>query len=569
VGAAGRRVAEVVAVLLLLWLGANLLAAAARKSITVDEEVLIPAGYQHLVRGDFRPVNEHPPLAPMLAAAPLVLLGVEAPRLEELGLREAQESGSFGVPFWRANAERFEALSFWARVPAIALTLALGVLLFAYARRQFGPLAAALAVALFAFEPTVLAHGRVAHTDVPSALGLLLFCYTLQSYAREPCIRRALGLGLACGLALLTKFSMLALLPALVAAAALLIWRAPRRGQKRRRVLFHFGAAFFAAWLTLNAGYYFNSRHLEDSELPRAVTGESAGRSGGVGADALRLAARVVPADFVAGIGFQVAHNRRGHPAFLLGEHRTHGWWYYFPVAFALKTSLPFLLLALASVAWAAWRAWRGGEGKYLHALAPPLLFFALAAATSINIGVRYVLPVLPFLCVLGGALLARLWGAGPRRLGRAVALACVGWMAFEAVRAFPHYIPYMNQLARARPGWTYLSDSNVEWGDDVGALARYLRERGETRVTAALLNERLLTYQGLEVLSPYADAGALRPRYTALGASFLNGSTVPWMTRDGEPLPEAERREYFAPYRSRRPEAIFGGSIYLYREIE
>ncbi|HEX5708319.1 MAG TPA: glycosyltransferase family 39 protein, partial [Pyrinomonadaceae bacterium] len=520
------RVAESVAALLLLALGASLLLAASRKSVTIDEEVLIPAGFQHLARGDFRPVNEHPPLAPALAAAPLLVLGVEAPRLEGLGLSEAQQSAHFSVPFWRANAGALRAVSFWARVPAVLLTLALGALLFVYTRRLFGPLAAVFAVALFTCEPTVLAHGRVAHTDIPSALGLLLFCHALRSYAREPRARRALLVGLACGLAVLTKFSMLALAPLLLAAGVVWVWRAPRRELPRRQVLRHFAVALLAAWVTLHAGYYFDGRALESSELARV----EAGGDGDSAASALRLAARVLPADFVAGVGYQIAHNREGHQAFLLGEYRTRGWWYYFPVAFALKTSLPFLMLTLASVAWAAWRV-RHGEREFLYALAPPLLFFALASATAINIGVRYVLPALPFLCALGGALLARLWGA---RRGRApcalVALACVGWMALEAWLAFPHYMPYVNQLARARPGWTYLSDSNVEWGDDVGALAAYLHERGETRVTAAVLSERMLSYHGIEVVSPYDGAGAGgRPRYTAVGASHLNGSTVPW----------------------------------------
>jgi hypothetical protein len=126
----------------------------------------------------------------------------------------------------------------------------------------------------------------------------------------------------------------------------------------------------------------------------------------------------------------------------------------------------------------------------------------------------------------------------------------------------------YMNQLASGAPRWWYLSDSNVEWGDDVRGLALYLRGRGEQRVGAALLNWQLLELYGVEQAAVFVPPGEEpeATRYVAVGASLLNGSTVPSGFDDGTELEEWERVNYFDEYRGRAPEKVFGGSIYLYR---
>jgi hypothetical protein len=137
-------------------------------------------------------------------------------------------------------------------------------------------------------------------------------------------------------------------------------------------------------------------------------------------------------------------------------------------------------------------------------------------------------------------------------------------------LRAYPHYMPYMNQFASARPHWWYLSDSNVEWGDDTRDLAAYLRARGETRVRAMLLGGFAtldaygVNYQ--DALAPTADAP---PRYTALGASFLNGSTVPFYEVQGQRVSDEVRVNTFRSFRRRVPEAVIGNSIYLYRNYD
>jgi len=549
----------------------NMLAVVSRKSITIDEIVMIPSAYYHLVAGNFQLVHDHPPLSKILAAVPLLFLQPEELRARDRpGPPDSPESEwAHQERFWHDNRASFEAISFWARVPLIALTVGLGALLFRFARELFGGRAALFAVALYSLEPTLLAHGRVVQTDVPAAFGYLLTAFALYRYALAPGWRRALGVGAAGGLAILAKFSMLLVGPAVGVFFLWKLWRA--RGDKvgRKRVWWHAALTAAAALLVINAAYYFHGRAL--TERDARWVAESFPSSAAAVWAAIRALSVVLPTDMVLGVFWQLWHNGGGHPASLLGMQSATGWWYYFPVAFALKVPLPHLLLALASLAWGTYMLAVRGDKRFLVVLAPFAVYTAFVLLSRINIGVRYYLPAFPFLFIASGALLERLLRVRPRAAGLALVVALVGWAAVEAARAFPDHMSYFNQLASSRPHWWYLSDSNVEWGDDVRELSLYLRARGETRVRGTFLAEYVARYYGVEVLDILRRPAAELPptRYTAVGASFLNGSTVPAVPV-GERWPsDEERTNTFDAYRRRTPEAVFGGSIYLFREDE
>jgi 4-amino-4-deoxy-L-arabinose transferase-like glycosyltransferase len=448
----------------------------------------------------------------------------------------------------------------------VILTLILGALVFIFARQLFNTRAAVLAVALFSFEPTILAHGKVVK-DVYVAFVYLLFFFALYLYGSRPGLLRALWLGLACGLALVAKYSMVILVPVLLVSFCFVGLRPPSR-TSRRQVLVHLLVAVFTTLLMLKAAYLFIHQPLIAADVEALVGNDQ----GTLLVSALKPSSGFVPPYFVYGVYRTFMHNDLGHPAFLLGAYSDHGWWYYFPVAFALKTTIPFLLITLVSLAWAAFGSFRR-EVKFLILLAPVVIYGLMAMSASINIGIRHLLPVFPFLFILAGALLDSVMRTR-RNHGLAVGLVVVfiAAAATEALRAYPNYMSYMNQLASGRPAWEYLSDSNVEWGDDTGALAEYLKERGETRVRASFLGgSLLLPLYGVEYIDLLTPPGTRLPetRYIALGASFLNGSTVPgWSEGSGRETRE-QQRNYFAEYRTRTPEAILGGSIYLYRANE
>lgn len=556
---------------LLSAMSLQMFAVVARKSITVDEIVMIPAAYYHLAAGNCQLVHEHPPLAKLVSGLPLLFVQPNEANPEKFGVAANSPGGKWKYEerFWEDNFALFDSLSFWGRVPMILLTVLTGVLLFYFARDLFGPLAAVLAVALFSIEPTALAHGRVVQTDMAASFGYLLVFFTLNRYLRAPDARRALLLGVAGGVACTAKFSMLLVAPVVGVVFLILLWRARKDRASRKTVLAHAGLVALTAVLFVNATYFFDHRALDNEDVVWAKDFFHDKHESVLNVtDALSY---VLPTDFVLGIFWQVWHNDDGHNAGLLGMYRQTGWWYYFPVAFALKTTIPFFALSLAALAWGAYEFLRRRDKRFLFVLVPFAVYGVFVLMSRIDIGVRYLLPAYMFLFVACGALLERMARSmKARRAGLVVAIALVGWMCVEAVRAFPDHISYMNQFASARPHWWYLSDSNVEWGDDVRQLAEYLRERGETRVGGGFLGAFMtLHHYGIgfdDSLQPHPP-DAPRPRYTAVGASLLNGSTVPNHARDGHWTTDEERVNSFDEYRRRTPEKIFGGSIYLFRE--
>ncbi len=562
------RKAEAVCGALLLLMAVNLFASISRKSITNDEIVHIPAGYYHLVAGEFQLNNEHPPLVKMWAALPLLIVQPDEPPEPKTEAENFMErTWGFHERFWHANQARFQTVTFWPRLMMIPITLALGVLIFVFARKFFGETAGLFAVALYVLEPTVLAHGRIVHTDVPAAFAYLLFFLALHRYSEAPGKMRALLLGLVCALALLTKFSMLVLLPVLAIYFVVRLFINWRNRKQRTQILFHSAVIAEVVLFLINAAYYFQRPVLEASDV-RWVAMKSPALLGFV-TTFVRLASYLVPTYYLFGVYNIEIHNHFGHATSLLGQYSDVGWWYYFPIAFALKTTIPFLLLAIAGLGWSLWRFIKR-DWRFLWLVVPVGVYLAISLTSHINIGIRHFLPVFPFLFIAGGALLARVLETR-RTAGIAVLIVLFAWMGFEAARTFPNYTPYMNQLASSHPHWYYLSDSNVEWGDDVGELAAYLKARGETKVRAAIsAGWSTLGRYGVD----YLDMVTLPPdktpetRYVAIGASFLNGSLIPG---DENVVGRRyfERTNLFARYRNRQPEAIFGGSIFLFRERE
>jgi hypothetical protein len=194
-----------------------------RKSITVDEIVMIPSAYYHLVDADFQLVNEHPALPKILAALPLLFVQPNETAWDPTSSKTVEDFKWERMnKFWDLNGKKFQSISFWVRVPMILLTVGLGILIFLFARTLFGARSAVLAVALFSLEPTILGHGRVVQTDGPAAFGYLLFFLALYFYTSETTWRRAVCLGAAVGIALLTKYSML--LVGLVLAPTPSLW---------------------------------------------------------------------------------------------------------------------------------------------------------------------------------------------------------------------------------------------------------------------------------------------------------------------------------------------------------
>jgi hypothetical protein len=389
-------------------------------SATCDEiGAHIPAGHLYWTSGHYSGGLDNFPLGQLLIALPVRALGLGYTLFSEQHL-------------------------FLFRLPVVLLTLLLGLLTYAYARDLFGGAAAQVALALLAVSPAVLAHGSLATLDLPTAFFVLLALWRLLRYVTAPSTWRLLGFSLALGLAVATKVQALLLLPL---AAVLLLAERPdleRRSTPRRLLL-------VVMWLLLP---------LAAVVLVVCVTYLHDPLTSGT----------LLPKAFLQALRGKLQHGGTGHFAYLLGKYSEHGWWYYFPVAIAVKTAPGTLLLAAAGL------FTRPSRRTGLFVLLPAAAFLALAMLGRVDIGLRHLLIVYPLLFALAGHGAERLWQS---RLAPVAPLLLV-WSLVETAWVAPHYLSYFNELAGGTSdGHRVLVDSNYDWGQNDHFLRRYLARSG------------------------------------------------------------------------------------------
>ncbi|MGH9316856.1 MAG: ArnT family glycosyltransferase, partial [Thermoanaerobaculia bacterium] len=488
---------------------------------TSDEPTHIASGIEWLtgVRGDD---PEHPPLARVAAALPLFLSGVRpsgsrnASGLREEGRWDAiilaraglnaqqQEVGdpslsSEGRALLYANGNYERSLSI-ARLGILPFFVVASVIVWTWASRLLGRGAGLAAVALFTSLPPVLAHSGLATTDMAFTTTLLGSVYAFVLWLDSPNLRRSLMLGALTGLAVLSKFSAFLFLPAIVVSLTGLRWLARKSipsdavetsRWRLRPAIVVAAVAFLMIW----AGYGFSVRPATKSERrPHTTIVRSLGleqflsRHGNLRETAFTIMEAPFPAgELLDGAVTAWMHNRHGHPAYLFGEIRENGWWYFFPVVLAVKTPLGFSLLAGVGLFFlmrkrneVGWEAW----APFVSAS----VILLVVLPSRINIGVRHVLPMYPFLSIVAGYGVARLLSAPRRAAAVTAGTVLLLWHVVSSAMAHPDYLPYFNELSFGRPERITL-DSDLDWGQDLKRLGQRLRQLGADRVAVGGLD--------------------------------------------------------------------------------
>jgi 4-amino-4-deoxy-L-arabinose transferase-like glycosyltransferase len=412
---------------------------------TLDEPVHVGAGHEWLTKGRYHLDFQHPPLSRALFALPFLdAEPVHTTHPSEYGndLYAKDDRYIHNVAASRRGNLLFVAIA--------ALAVA------ASARRLFGPAAACVALVLFVSLPPVLAHGGLATTDMPAAAGFALAFHALLLWSEDPSWRRTMLLGAAVAFGAACKYSFVVFFP-----AAMVIVLIARRRLAIGRLLAAALVAFVLTW----GLYGFTFRPIAESN-PDAL---GIARAAGVPDAWSRLP---VPApDFLVGLVMVRFHNRLGHSAYLLGQTSESGWWYYFPIALAVKTPIPYLLLS-AIGAFLLFR--RRRPEAFLVIVAAAILLIAMSS--RINIGVRHLLPIYVPLSLIAAYASVELWRA--RSAMRVALCGALAWLIVSSALAHPDSIPWMNALAGRHPQRVLL-DSNFDWGQDIWRLARICRKRG------------------------------------------------------------------------------------------
>ncbi|HUI07357.1 MAG TPA: glycosyltransferase family 39 protein [Verrucomicrobiae bacterium] len=506
----------------LLAIMALLMAGAAwQDSATVDETTHLSTGYL-CWRGERTQMgaDDHPPLCRMVGAAPLLFMRLKFSdvaraflqgelsyqwtrswRSEQCSLAGLLEPGCKGhyvrlpqlgdvmirwqcptrypfdswyywaVPEGQLYAQYFvydgvnpgDTMLFAGRMALIAVTLLIGCVIFTWTRRATDHAGAALfALALWVFNPLALGYGHLIITDTGAMLGIPLAVYVFTRFVQQPSPGKAALAGAATGLALALKFTSLILAPIYFVIVIVL------RKQLRMSVAaLALRVALFAVatWCVIMAAYFPHWR-----PAPAPTPAEASVLSVPGWFQTLRPV--LIPARFFKGIALTLGQAPR--ESYLLGKWKEGGWWYYFPLAFVLKTPVTFVILIVPALVLFLRRI-RSADSLELTAWLASAVYVASAMTSGINIGVRHLLPVFPMLSVGIGCAVARL---NSRRL-QIIAIGLATGQALIALATYPLYIQYFSELVGgARNGYKYLIDSNYDWGQDANRLKKFLDKR-------------------------------------------------------------------------------------------
>jgi len=594
----GKKIHKLIPVALLAVLVLLCVGSMRSTSPTSDEQNHISRGYHYLVTGNLD-LNVAPPFVNALSAVPLLWhKGIIVPRYDIL--YQKTYINTFAEQFvWVYNDA--ETVINTGRLAIVLLSVLLGYFVLRWASELWGTLAGCLALFLYVLDPNILAHSQLVTTDLGLACFVFIATYFLWRFLRQ---RRNLDLvlsGVFLGLSLASKLSAL-LLPPIFAAVVFIeafvirdlrllgAWPGQEsidKGQWRSRLYFFCAVLFVVAcfaFLAMWASYRFEITRLSSPGSSHVTVNRF------ISNPALRqLAYRVtenLPLPFPTyfrGVRWLNRYAQRGAPAFLMGHYSTKGWWYYFLIAFAIKTPLPTLILLAAAILLGLWARVRDrrrflpdGEGSpgsartgalacapqtggKQHALYVPVVaFFGATLLSFLNIGYRHILPVLPFAFVICSSVLACALRTVHCRWARLVLVVLCLWYVWGSLSIYPHYLAYFNELAGGPDnGYRFLVDSNLDWGQDLKNLKAYMDQHGLARIHLAYFGSAHPDYYGIHALplpgEKPDDLASRLPAVYAISATYLQGGYL------GDSHAFSWLRQY-------EPFGKIGYSIFLYR---
>lgn len=400
------------------------------------------------------------------------------------------------------------------RLMTLLLSLLLGYFVFRFSRDLYGENAGLLSLFLFAFCPNMLAHSGLITTDMPFTVFSFLAVYCFRSFLHSQTIKKALIAAIPLGCALATKFTAMLLLPFLLLMYVLYQYR------EKKGLSVHIFLLIAVAVFIFAASYGFNME------------------------------------PFILGNERRLTQLSEGFASFLYGNYSGHGWWYFYFVTFLIKTPIPLLLLFVTASVW-FWRDTKKDWIDLIWLFLPIAIIFMVFSVSRVSIGLRYLLPIYPFIFVIAGRLALVV-----NKFRIPLCLLAV-WYVVGTICIAPHYLAYFNEIIGGPGnGYKYLVDSNLDWGQDLKGLKKYMDSNGINRVSLSYFGIDSPGRYGIEYdwlpshhlfnPNPESPVVADKNRFVAISVTNLQGLFI-------RPI------DTFAWLKSFEPVAKIGFSIFVY----
>ncbi|MDD5687142.1 MAG: glycosyltransferase family 39 protein [Elusimicrobia bacterium] len=465
-----------------------------------DEPHYLAVGYYNLKTGDFSFAPNNPPFLRMLSASFLLPLKLKLPPLPPENLKDnAGELFAYGKKFLYENTTSADKILFLGRIPIFILALLLGFFVFKFSSRLYGVKAGLLTLFLYSFSADIISHSGIATTDFGVTVFIFLSVYFFWKFSKKQTWLNALLVGFCFGLAQVSKVSSIVLVPVFMLLAGFEYNKLNKKWWRLISSVIIACCVILLSYRVTGIGSYFKGISIVFSSII-------------------------------------VKTKEAGNPNFLMGSYSSGGWWYYFIIAFLIKTPVPFIILLFWSLIKISHKhmkcLWNNDE---IFVFLPAFIFFVSASKSQTQLGLRYILPVYPFLFVLAGSVVNvfNAVNANSKIVKKMAVLFLCLWYLYSAVRIFPHHLAYFNEfIGGPKNGWKYVVESNLDWGQDLKGLKKYIDKVKPANLVECYFGQGDSMYYGLKgqhiltpVCSPEVDyVNKKGQNLLAVSATYLQG---------------------------------------------
>ncbi len=507
---------KIIVVILLCLLFIQAITSIKNKSITVDEISHLSSGYSYIKTGDFRLNVEALPLIDMISALPLLFLNPKLPLDHPSWINaksfeyEGQYHWEFGNQFFFQYNNNPDQILFFGRIPVMLLSVLLGLFVFRWAKEIYGIKAGLFALFLYSFSPNILAHSRLATVDLGASCFNFIAVYYFWRFLRNISVKSLIIAGITLGLAELSKFTALYLIPVYFILAFVFLYKNKKEAslvrllthKKTYTLLGLLFIIFIIAFFIILTGFGFKG----------------------------------FPA-YILGFKYVIWHANAGHPAYFFGQHSMYGWWYYYIVAFLIKTPIATLIFMILSLV--LFKKIRNKDiVNELFIATPIITLIIFSFFNHINIGLRHILAIYPFVFVFVGKIV-NLKIKKQIFFTALLILLCL-WYAISSVMIYPHYLAYFNEIVGGPDnGHKYLLDSNLDWGQDLKGLKVYMEKNNINNITLGYWGKDNINVRGIRyrTVNCYPEPGIIAVSVNNLyGLREERSYCLEWL-REYEPI--------------------------------
>lgn len=582
-------------------------------SAIMDESPHIASGYSYLKYKDMRLNPEHPPLIKDLAALPLQFMNLNFPEDKPSWKNNINDQWTIGAQFLYESGNDPDKILFWGRLGPILIMLLLGFYIFKWAREEFNDKTALMALVLYVFSPTIIAHGRFITTDIGAGAGIFISTYYFVKYLRDKTRKNFFISSVALGLALAAKFSTFLLIP-FFGLLALLYGYIQSDESLRKKIgnsinhgFMSVGIIALAFVLVIWPIYQFHTWNYP-SERQKSDTAFNLGSFGNrlIADSVIWMSDKPILRPFAQyGHGFLMVIQRAagGNTTYFIGEVSATGWRSYFPIVYLIKEPLAkhiliiialygFIKLLIANTpgrrrepsTLMALTHWAKNNFHEVAMLGFIALYWLTTLRSNLNIGVRHIIPTFPFVYVLISAEINK-WAVMKNEIfdiaqfpfktlkniissylkifsRYALITILLLWYALSTVFIFPSFLAYFNELAGGpKNGYKYVVDSNLDWGQDLKRLAQFAAANKINKIAVDYFGGGSPKYYLGDKFEPWNSSKGPYKGYFAVSATFLQNA-------QGNPTPGfiMKPEDTYSWLEGKKPIAMIGYSIFVYK---